>query len=311
MEKNIVLYAKEIDKAFPGVHALKKVNLEVERGEVHAVLGENGAGKSTLIKILGGIQDADSGEIWIEGRLVKIKDTADAERFGISVIHQELNLATNMTIAENIFLGREISHRGLTSDKKMVEQSVGILDEVGLMIDPRTPVSRLSTAQMQMVEIAKVVSKNTKIIIMDEPTSSLSKNEVQNLFDIITKLKSEQVSIIFISHKLDELFTIADRVTVLRDGEYVGTRVIKETDSEELVNMMIGRKLDQMYTLSSIEPGRLLLSVQSLSTRGFLEDISFELYQNEILGLAGLVGAGRTELARAIFGIDPIQSGSI
>jgi ABC-type sugar transport system ATPase subunit len=179
------------------------------------------------------------------------------------------------------------------------------------MIDPRTPVSRLSTAQMQMVEIAKVVSKNTKIIIMDEPTSSLSKNEVQNLFDIITKLKSEQVSIIFISHKLDELFTIADRVTVLRDGEYVGTRVIKETDSEELVNMMIGRKLDQMYTLSSMEPGRLLLSVQGLSTRGVLEDISFELYQNEILGLAGLVGAGRTELMKSIFGANPIDAGQI
>lgn len=311
MEKEVVLFAKGIDKAFPGVHALKDVDLEVKRGEVCAVLGENGAGKSTLIKILGGILNADKGEIFVENRQVKITNTNSAEKSGISVIHQELCLAPNMTVMENIFLGREKTRGGITRDKLMEAESGDVLKMVGLDIDPATAVSRLSTAQRQMVEIAKVIYKNTKIIIMDEPTSSLTKTEVENLFDIIKTLKKNNVSIVFISHKLDEIFEIADRITVLRDGENVGTREVGSTDNDELVHMMIGRKIDQMYNLPEMVPGKLILKVTNLDTKNFLQDISFELYENEILGLSGLVGSGRTELVRAIFGIDPLKSGTI
>lgn len=310
--KEEFLRMEGICKAFPGVQALKDVNLIVLKGEVMALIGENGAGKSTLMKILSGVYQKDSGRIIIEGQNVNIQSPLDSQKLGISVIHQELNLMPNLSIAENIFMGREKRRSRFFLDKKETyRESMQLLKMVGLEIDANTMVKDLSIAQRQMVEVAKALSLNSKLIIMDEPTSSLTDREIEILMDIIRNIKDRGVSIIFISHKLSEIFNIADRITVLRDGNTVGTVDAKDCDEEALIQMMIGRELKDIFDKVQGEVGDTILEVKGLSSGKVLKNISFTLKRGEILGFAGLVGAGRSELMRAIFGIDDFDEGEI
>lgn len=310
---NDALVMSDIEKSFSGVKVLSKVSFILKEGEVHALLGENGAGKSTLMKILGGIYKADSGNILIDGQTVKIDNVQDAQKYGISIIHQELCLANNISIAENIFMGREpIKNEKLkiVDYDKMNEQAQKLLDDIGLSINADKLVSDLSIAQQQMVEICKSLSFKARFIVMDEPTSSLSSNEITKLFKLISQLKKEKVSIIFISHKIEELFQIADRVTVLRDGRVIDTKEVAFTNNAELIKLMVGRSIADVYIKSKPVGKEPLLEVRNLTTR-FIHNVSFTLKKGEILGLSGLVGAGRTELARAIFGVDKVLSGEI
>ena len=307
-----LLEMKGISKHFPGVKALDDVNFSLEASEVHALLGENGAGKSTLIKVLGGIYSIDSGEIFIDGKKVFINQVKDAQACGIGIIHQELVLVPQMTIAENIYLGKELTGKaGLINKSSMIEQAQKMLDKFGLHFQADRLVSDLSTAQQQMVEIIKAVSFNARILVMDEPTSSLSDKEVDFLFETIRNLKSMGVGIIYISHRLSELLTISDRVTVLRDGQYIGTEITKNTTPNKLVSMMVGRELTNYYTRTYNESSETVLKVKDLTRKGVIENVGFEVRKGEILGFSGLVGAGRSEAMRAIFGVDPIDSGSI
>jgi ribose transport system ATP-binding protein/inositol transport system ATP-binding protein len=311
MKQNI-LTMENIHKKFPGVYALNGVNLELKYGEVHALLGENGAGKSTLIKILAGIYTADEGQIFIQNQKVKISDVQKAQSLGISVIHQELCLAPNMTVADNIFLGKEIVDKtGFVKFSGQNETAQSLLDLLGLAIQATDMVSDLSVAQQQMVEIAKALSIDAHIIVMDEPTASLTLKEVEMLFQTIENLKKKNIAVIYISHRMEELFRVADRVTVLRDGKYIGTRETSNTTREELISMMVGRELKDLYSRTFHELGETILEVRNLCRSNVLHDISFSLRKGEILGISGLVGAGRTELARAIFGIDPVNNGEI
>lgn len=309
---NIILKMENIYKNFHGVHALKNAQLELKSGEVHALLGENGAGKSTLIKILAGIYSQDKGQIIFKNKLCNIRNVHDAKANGISVIHQEICLVPYMTIAENFFLGKEIVKRklGYVNDKGMILQTQKLLDELGIDVSATEKVINLSIAKQQMIEIAKALLMKSEIIVMDEPTASLTQKEVEVLFSTIEKLKTQNVAIIYISHRMEELFKISDRVTVMRDGEYVGTTVTTLTTRDELIRMMVGRELSALYVKSSHGTKETVLDVKGLSN-SHIHDINFELKKGEVLGISGLVGAGRTELARAIFGIDPIQSGSI
>lgn len=308
---NIILEMKDIHKSFPGVYALNGVNLDLAKGEVHALLGENGAGKSTLIKVLAGIYSVDKGEIFINGKKCRIDNVQDSQKHGISVIHQELCLVPNMTVTENIFLGREIYRSGFLDKKNMHTKVQNLFDSLQLNIRVDIKVATLSVAQQQMVEIAKALLVDSAIIVMDEPTSSLSEKEVEMLFKTIRELKTKNISVIYISHKLEELFRIADRVTVLRDGKYIGTKITKNTSKDELISMMVGRELTEYYTKSDHDFGEVILKVDKLSKANVLDNISFSLRKGEILGISGLVGAGRTELARAIFGVDRFDSGTI
>lgn len=308
-----LLEMKDISKAFPGVQALKGVNINLKEGEVHALLGENGAGKSTLIKILGGIYPSDTGDIYINGEKADIKNPNDAKEKGISIIHQEICLAGNMTISENIFLGREPISNNLTKSvnfKLMNEKTQEILDRLGLNLSPQMVVEELSIAQQQMVEIAKAISFNSKIIVMDEPTASLTDAEVEKLFAAIDRLKSNGVAIIYISHRLEELFEIADNVTILRDGEYIDTVAIKDTTKDDLVRLMVGRELGDFYTTKKDFSQGEILEVKNLTNES-IKNINFSLKKGEILGFYGLVGSGRTEVAKALFGIDNIAEGQI
>jgi len=311
--KTPLLQMKNISKSFPGVKALDKVHLEVQTGEVHALLGENGAGKSTLIKILGGLLVPDEGEIYLDGTKVDMKDVSFSESMGISVIHQELCLAPNMTVAENIVLGREPSKGPfhLINRKEIKQFGQEILNQFDLEIDAGEFVSNLTVAQQQMVEIAKALSKDNRIIVMDEPTSSLTEKEVAKLLDTIRGLKQKGVSVIYISHRMEELFSIADKVTILRDGTYVGTRNMNEVEYKGLVQMMVGRELSEIYTKPTVQPGEKILEVRNLTSGKKVKNVSFSLYKGEILGIYGLVGSGRTELMRTIFGIDKSTSGDI
>ena len=313
MNENILLKMNHIRKEFPGVLALKDVSFELRAGEVHALLGENGAGKSTLIKILGGIYSSDAGEIVINGKVATIDKVQDAQSHGISVIHQELVLVPHMTVAENIYLGREPIKKGsrFVDFKQMNRDAKEILDSFELDIRPTDLVSDLTIAQQQMVEIIKALSFNARILVMDEPTSSLSEKDVAFLFENIQKLKKAQVGIIYISHRMSELKQIADRITVIRDGEYIGTRLSDQASNDELIAMMVGRQLTNYYTRTFGNPQEKVLEVKNLNAGTFLKDISFHLNSGEILGFAGLVGAGRSELMKCIFGIDPITSGEI
>jgi len=312
LEKSILLQMKNIHKQFPGVYALKEVHFELFSGEVHALLGENGAGKSTLIKVLGGIYSIDQGEIFIEGQPVSIQSVRDAQDNGISIIHQELVLVPYMTVAENIFLGREpMNVFRLVDQEKMARDAQVLLDSFELNIDARARLGTLTTANQQMVEIIKAISFNARILVMDEPTSSLSDKEVDFLFNTIRRLKAKGVGIVYISHRMSELSEISDRVTVLRDGEYVGTRVTLETDNSELISMMVGRELQNYYTRTFSTSKEILLEVKNLNSGSFLKDVHFDLKKGEILGFAGLIGAGRSEVMRCLFGIDPISSGEI
>lgn len=312
MEDKILLRMNHIKKEFPGVLALKDVSIELRTGEVHALLGENGAGKSTLIKILGGIYTSDGGEIVIDGTVRTINSVHDAQKYGISVIHQELVLVPHMTVAENIYLGREpLSPARFVDTRTMNDKAKKILDSFELNIRPEDRIADLTIAQQQMVEIIKALSFNAKILVMDEPTSSLSEKDVVFLFENIRKLKKAGVGIIYISHRMSELKQIADKITVIRDGEYIGTREAKTTTNDELIAMMVGRTLTRYYTRTYGSPKDKVLEVRNLSDGKLLTDISFDLYGGEILGFAGLVGAGRSEVMKCLFGIEGFMSGEI
>jgi ribose transport system ATP-binding protein len=290
--------------------ALDRVDFELERGEVHVLLGENGAGKSTLVKMLAGAYRPDEGEILLDGEAASISSATDAQKLGISTIYQEFNLVPQFTVAENIFLGRQPRRFGFVDRRKMREEARKLLDRMKVLVDPDALVSNLGVAQRQMVEIAKALSLNARILIMDEPTASLSGQEVERLFEIVRGLKKEEVAMIFISHHLEEVSEIGDRVTVLRDGKVVD-RVPASTKYSELVRMMVGRSVEAQFPRRRPELGEVLLEVKNLSREGVLEDVSFSLRAGEVVGVAGIVGAGRTELARAIFGADPGDAGEV
>jgi ribose transport system ATP-binding protein len=303
-----------VSKEFPGVKALNNVHFDLNEGEVHAIVGENGAGKSTLMKILSGIYKKDAGDITYKGKSVSIPNPLEAQKLGISIIHQELNLMPHLTVAENIFIGREDRRPGgiFLDNVKLNDAAVKLLAELELKLDPRAIVGELTIAKQQMVEIAKAVSYRGSVIIMDEPTSSLTPAETDALFKIIRTLKAAGKGVIYISHRLEELDVITDRITVLRDGEYVKTLQTSETDIPEVISLMVGRKVEQDQRPTNRNIGsEVILRVEDLSDHRLLRDISFELRKGEILGFAGLMGAGRTELARAIIGADPKTSGKI
>ncbi|MBY0124551.1 sugar ABC transporter ATP-binding protein [Bacillus sp. S/N-304-OC-R1] len=307
----MILEMKEISKSFVGVKALEDVNFSLEKGEAHALLGENGAGKSTLMKILAGIYLPDKGEVVLKGNSVSIISPSISQQLGISIIHQELNLIPYLTVAENIFLGREPKRFGLVDYKKMVKQTVALLSQFGLELDPTVKVHTLSIGQQQVVEIAKSLSLNAEILIMDEPTAVLTEKETQNLFTIIQRLKNEGVSIIYISHRLNELKYFCDRITVLRDGKLVNTRPLKGLLEREIANLMVGRELKELYPDKLEGSTEDLLQVENFTSIPFFQNISFTLRKGEILGFAGLIGAGRSELASAIFGALKPNSGKL
>lgn len=316
---DIIVKMVGISKAFAGIKALSGVDLELKQGEVHALMGENGAGKSTLMKILTGIHTKDAGEIFLaneKGELekIEIKSPLMAQHLGISMVFQEFNLLENMTIADNIYLGREPISAVRTVDKQLLlEKTKDQLQKVELNIDPLTKIEDLSCGQKQTVEIAKCLSFNARVIILDEPTASLTDIESQVLFKLINELRRKGVSIVYISHRMEEVFRLADRITVFRDGTYIGTVEAKDTKREEIIKMMIGREINtqRMPNPASIDLSQIVLEVKNVKVYPKSRPLNFKLYKHEILGLFGLVGAGRTELARIIFGIDPIQSGEI
>jgi len=302
---------KNVDKKFPGVYALKGVDFNLEPGEVHALLGENGAGKSTLMKILSGIYSIDGGDIYIKGEKVTIESVKDAQKLGISIIHQELALVPHLSIAENIYLGREPRKKnGLIDISKIVDNAQLLIDDFGLDLDAAILVNNLTIAQQQMVEIIKAVSFNSDIIIMDEPTSSLSDKEVEYLFKTIEKLTSKGVGIVYISHRMSELFALSSRITVLRDGQYIDTVVTAETTETQLISLMVGRELESFYTKDNKVVDKKVLKVSNFTTN-YVKNINFELRKGEILGFAGLIGAGRSELMKGLFGLDEVLDGEI
>ena len=311
MSEQYLLEMKGICKSFPGVKALQNVDLQLKAGEVHALLGENGAGKSTLIKVLGGIYHAEEGEIIIDGQKVNIDGVVAARHAGISIVHQELVLVPYMTVAENIFLGREPGTKMNVDRRKMVEEAQKLLDTYEMNIDANMLVERLTIAQQQMVEIVKAISFNSKILVLDEPTSSISDKEVGFLFNTMRNLTKAGVGIIYISHKMSELAEICDRVTVMRDGQTVGTKVVKETTTDDLIALMVGRELTNYYTRDYLEPGEVILKCEHISDGKMAKDASFELHKGEIIGFAGLVGAGRSETMKAIFGLAPHATGDV
>lgn len=311
MGEQVLLQMKNIHKKFPGVYALKDINFELHAGEVHALLGENGAGKSTLIKVLGGIYEADQGEIFIDGTKVEIHDVLSAQTNGIAIIHQELVLVPYMTVAENIFLGREPKIAGFVNQDKMTKEAQVLLDEYDMHIDADSLIKDLTIAQQQMVEIVKAISFHSKILVMDEPTSSISDKEVAFLFKTMKTLTDSGVGIIYISHKMSELEEICDRVTVMRDGTYVGTEVVKETTKDKLIAMMVGRELENYYTRDYQKATEVILKCEDIADGNMAKGASFELRKGEIVGFAGLVGAGRSEVMKCIFGLTKNYTGKI
>jgi len=311
MSNKYVFEMKDITKAFNRNVVLDGVSISIKPGEVRALMGENGAGKSTLMKILGGIYSADSGAIYMEGKEVSIQSVEDARKHGVSFIHQEITNIPEMTIAENIFLGREPqNYMKMVDYRRMKREAQSALDALGLGLDAGALIRGLSVAQQQMIEIARAVNEGAKILILDEPTASLSKSETDNLFLQMKRLKEAGVAMIYISHRMEETFKVCDTVTVLRDGSFIGTRNTAETSENELISMMVGREFNNMYGNKRVTGKEVILEVKNLTTDK-VKDISFTLKKGEILGFSGLVGAGRTELALALFGIDPIRSGEI
>ena len=309
----VILTMKGIDKSFPGVHALDHVDLEVCRGEVHALMGENGAGKSTLMKVLTGIYSKDEGSITYEGREVEFTNPREAQDAGIVIVHQELNMLGHLTVAQNIFIGREFMKGALIDDKKMNEEAKKLFDQLGIDIDPRETMSRLTVGRQQMCEIAKAISHDAKVIIFDEPSAALTEAEIEELFKIIRELREKQLGIVYISHRMDEIKVITDRVTVMRDGGYVGTLITKDSTKDDIINMMVGRVIYEDPKSQSNVPADapVVLKVEHLNAGRMVRDVSFELRKGEILGFSGLMGAGRTETARALFGADPKEGGDI
>ena len=310
---DVILTMKGIDKSFPGVHALDHVDLEVRKGEVHALMGENGAGKSTLMKVLTGIYHKDSGSITYEGKEVEFTNPREAQDAGIVIVHQELNMMGHLTVAQNIFIGREFMNGKLIDDKKMNDEAKKLFDQLGIDIDPKETMSRLTVGKQQMCEIAKAISHDAKVIIFDEPSAALTESEIEELFKIIRDLREKQLGIVYISHRMDEIKVITDRVTVMRDGGYVGTLITKDSTKDDIINMMVGRVIyEDPKTESQVAPDApVVLKVEHLNAGRMVKDVSFELHKGEILGFSGLMGAGRTETARALFGADPKESGDI
>lgn len=302
---------KDIHKSFYGVEVLHGVNFVLRSGTVHALMGENGAGKSTLMKVIAGVHDADSGQILLDGKEVTIPSPARARELGIAMIHQELATEPEMSVAENIYLGREPGRFGMVDYHQLYRQTGELLNKLGISINPRSKMKQLRVADQQMVEIAKAISQNARVVIMDEPTSSITDKEVENLFEMIRGLKASGVGIIYISHKMDEIFRICDEMTILRDGTYIDTFKAAEVDENTLIKSMVGRDLGVQFPKTEVPIGETILEVQHLTRAGQYEDISFKLHKGEILSFAGLVGAGRTELMHSIFGITKPDSGKI
>lgn len=307
-----ILEVDNVRKEFPGVIALDDVQLKIRPGSVHALMGENGAGKSTLMKIIAGIYNPDKGEVRFAGKKLDIKTPIDALNSGIAMIHQELNLMNTMTVAENVWIRREPKNAlGLIDHDQMNKQTQALFDELNLNLDPKAMVGDLTVAQKQMIEISKAVSYNSDVLIMDEPTSAITESEVERLFTIIRDLKSKGVGIVYITHKMDELFEIADELTVFRDGQYVGTEPASNVTKDDVIRMMVGREITDMFPKIECEIGDVALEVKHLGNGRHFKDVNFQLRRGEILGVAGLVGSGRSEVAEAIFGVRPANSGEI
>lgn len=313
MEQQIILSLRNISKFFPGVKALDDVSLDFYEGEVHAIVGENGAGKSTLMKILSGVYTLDAGEVWLNGEKVYIKNPLDALEKGQSIIYQEFNLINALSITENIYLGRLSNKSGTWIDWKLMNKKAEeLMERLGYKINPTTLIKELSVAEKQMVEICKALSYNSRIIIMDEPTATLTSNETKHLFGIINELRADGVTVIYISHKLEEVVELSNRITVMRDGRIISTQNTSDISREDIIEKMVGRTIDTEYPKrSTIPDSEIVMEVKNLKKEGVFEDISFSLYKREVLGLAGLVGSGRTEIVRGIFGADSLDSGSV
>lgn len=312
-ERTPMLKMVDVSKSFPGVKALDKVSLCAYGGEVTALMGENGAGKSTLMKILSGVYHKDEGDIFIEGEKANIRNIKEAEKYGVTIIHQELSVIPNLTVAENIFLGNEKYNKftGRINKKLLQDRSKMFLKQIGCDINPNKLVRDINVGEMQMIEIAKALTKNSRIIIMDEPTTALTDVETKKLFEVIESLKQKGIAIIYISHRMEEIFKICDRVEVLRDGKYAGNELIKNLDEDKLIAMMVGRKIEDQFPYKDCKPKEIMMEVSKLSLKGIVKDASFKVKAGEILGIAGLMGSGRTELAKTIFGEFKKSSGSI
>lgn len=312
-KKKPMLKMEGVSKSFPGVKALDGVNLEAYGGEVTALMGENGAGKSTLMKILSGVYKKDEGEVYIQGEKAKITGIKSAEAYGITIIHQELSIINNLTVAENIFLGNEkFSKFSRKINKKLLEErSRSFLEQIGCNIEPSELAGNLNVGEKQMVEIAKALTKNAGIIIMDEPTTALTEVETKSLFKVIENLKDKGIAIIYISHRMEEIFSICDRVEVLRDGKYAGNALIKDIDNDKLIAMMVGRKIEDQFPYKKMNKDEIILEVNNLSSEAGVEKASFHVKSGEILGIAGLMGSGRTELVKTIFGAYKKTAGTI
>lgn len=309
----VLLSMNQIDKSFPGVHALDHVDFEVKGGEVHALMGENGAGKSTLMKVLTGIYKKDSGTIMYEGKEVEFLSPKEAQEAGVVIVHQELNMMGHLTVAQNIFIGREIMKGKLIDDAKMNQEAKRLFERLNIDINPRQKIDKLTVGKQQMCEIAKAISHNAKVIVFDEPTAALTETEIKELFTIIRDLREKGMGIVYISHRMDEINVITDRVTVMRDGGYVGTLITKDCTKDDIINMMVGRIIYEEPKQKSNVPkdAPLVLEVKNLKAGKMVKDVSFNLHKGEILGFSGLMGAGRTETARALFGADPKDSGEV
>ena len=309
----VILQMKDIEKRFAGVHALKGVQFELRAGAVHALMGENGAGKSTMIKVLCGIHKRDGGEIVYFGEPVHFNGIADSQKVGISVIHQELNMMNHLTVAQNIFIGREPRKGPFIDDAKMVEDARALFAKIGVKIDPTVQLGTLTVGKQQMVEIVKAVSHDCKLLVLDEPTAALTQPEVEELFKIMNDLKAKGIGMIYISHRMDEITRISDRVTVMRDGEYVDTVDTASVTKDDIVKMMVGRVIyGEQKAASEVAPDApVVLEVKNLNAGKEVKNVDFNLHKGEILGFAGLMGAGRTEVARALYGADPRQTGEI
>ena len=310
----VMLEMTGIEKRFPGVHALKNCHFDLKKGEIHALIGENGAGKSTLMKILTGVYGKDGGTILYNGEEINVTTPKEAQNLGISIIHQELNLMPDLTAAQNIFIGREATKLGglYLSESKQNRAAKSLFELLNLDLDPKTKVRDVTVAKQQMIEIAKALSFNSKILIMDEPIAALTESEIRELFKIIAGLKEQGVGIVYISHRMEELFEISDRITVMRDGEYIDTKTTAETSMDEIIRLMVGRTIyEPPKEASHVKGNDVVLEVKNLNAGKEVKDVSFSLRRGEILGFAGLMGAGRTETARAVFGADKIDSGEI
>ena len=306
-----ILELRDITKIFPGVRALDKVQFTLKKGEIHALMGENGAGKSTFIKVITGVHQAEEGEMLLDGQVVQFKGTRDAQKAGIAAIYQHVTAYPHLSVAENIFMGHHKKKFGLVQWRQMYAEANKLLGELNADFDSRTLMGNLSVAQQQMVEIAKALSMNARILIMDEPTAALTKRESEELYRITRKLRDEGVSIIFISHRFEDMYALATRVTVFRDAKYIGTYDVDGIPNADLITAMVGREIKELFPKPQVELGEEVLRVENLSRTGFFKDVSFHVRKGEILGLTGLVGARRTEVVQTIFGVEKMTSGTV